>query len=198
MGTVRDVYGRAAKVTALLRLVSTEDLPEGRATLLELYADVRAPLLHLPHYSVEGFAERLDRHSGEPGFKAVLGFEGDAPVGYAYANTLARDDRWWSRMDEPLPDGFTDISTMAVKEIGVRLKWRGTGAALQIHDELIADRDEQRVTLLVNPQAGDGKVQAVYAGWGYVPFNSQQPSPGSAALVAMIRDRVLTIPASSA
>lgn len=81
------------------------------------------------------------------------------------------------------------MSTLAVKEIGVRTEWRGTGAARRLHDELIAGRTETRVTLLVNPQAGNGKVEAVYLRWGYERFNSQQPSPGSAALVAMIRDR---------
>jgi len=174
-------------ISSDLRLVGTEDLSTVRKTLLNLYADVRTPLLHLPHYSVESFAERLDRHGAEIGFKAVIGFDGDEPVGYAYANTLTADDRWWARMDDPLPDGFTKVSTIALKEIGVRQKWRGTGAALQIHNELLAGRAESRVTLLVNPSAGDGKVQAVYERWGYVVFNKQQPSPGSAALVAMIR-----------
>ncbi|HTJ68597.1 MAG TPA: hypothetical protein VL551_13765 [Actinospica sp.] len=160
-----------------------------RTTLIDLYADVRAPLLHLPHYSVNSFAERLDRHGTEIGFMAAIGFDGDEPVGYAYANTLTEDDRWWKRMDEPLPQGFTSVSTVALKEIGVREPWRGTGSAVQIHDALLAQRTEQRVTLLVNPLAGNGKVQAVYERWGYATFNRQQPSPGSAAVVAMIRDR---------
>ena len=176
-------------ISSDLRLVGTEDLSAVRGILLDLYEDVRAPLLHLPHYSVESFAERLDRHGAEIGFRAVIGFDGDEPVGYAYVNTLSADDRWWARMEDPLPDGFTRVSTIALKEIGVRQRWRGSGAALRIHDELLARRAESRVTLLVNPLAGEGKVQAVYERWGYVAFNRQQPSPGSSALVAMIRDR---------
>ena len=129
-------------ISSDLRLVRTEDLSTIRGTLLDLYADVRAPLLHLPHYSVKSFAERLDRHGTEIGFKVVVGFDGGEPVGYAYANTLTPDDRWWARMDNPLPDGFTKVSTIALKEIGVRLKWRGTGTALRIHNELLAGRTE--------------------------------------------------------
>ncbi len=174
-----------------IHLVSSTDLATVRQDLLDLYADVRAPLLHLPHYSVESFAERVNRHATEPGFQVVIAFDGSEPIGYAYANTLGEDDRWWRRMDEPLPEGFTTISTLALKEIGVRENWRGKGASVRIHDELLAERSEKRVTLLVNPLAGDGKVQAVYAGWGYEVFNSQQPAPGSAALVAMIRNRVI-------
>ncbi|OLE23716.1 MAG: GNAT family N-acetyltransferase [Catenulispora sp. 13_1_20CM_3_70_7] len=163
------------------------DLAPVRQTLLDVYADVRAPLLHLPNYRVETFAERLDRHGTELGFEAVLGYDGDEAVGYAYGNALTEDDRWWSRMMDPLPDGFTAISTVALKEIGVRGSWRGIGVAKRIHDEFLAGRTEERVTLLVNPLAGDGKVRALYESWGYEPFNGQQPSPDAPRLTAMIR-----------
>jgi GNAT superfamily N-acetyltransferase len=157
-------------------------------TLIDVYADVRKPLLHLPHYSVDRFGERLARHANEPGWEAVIGYDAGEPVGYAYANTLAPDDRWWTRMTSPLPSGFTDISTVALKEIMVRTPWRGTGTARRIHDELLSQRTEQHVTLLVNPLAGEGKVQSLYETWGYTAFNRQQPSPDSPALTAMIRD----------
>ncbi|MFJ9695794.1 GNAT family N-acetyltransferase [Kitasatospora sp. NPDC101183] len=162
---------------------------EVRQDLLDVYADVRAPLLHLANYRVEAFAERLDRHAGEPGFELVLGYDGDVPVGYAYGNTVEAGDRYWKRMTEPLPDGYTDTPVLVIKEIGVRTPWRGTGTALRIHDELLAGRSEDRVTLLVNPLAGDGKVQAVYRSWGYQAINTQQPSPESPHLIAMVRDR---------
>ncbi|MFD0274512.1 GNAT family N-acetyltransferase [Kitasatospora sp. NPDC127111] len=161
--------------------------PDVRQVLLNVYADVRAPLLHLPNYRVPAFAERLDRHADEPGFEAVIAYEDQEPVGYAYANTLAADDRWWKRMAEPLSQGLTDVPTVALKEIGVRIPWRGTGLARRIHDELLAGRTEERVTLLVNPLAGEGKVQALYESWGYEAINSQQPSPDSPRLTAMIR-----------
>ncbi|MGW4648113.1 GNAT family N-acetyltransferase [Kitasatospora sp. NPDC004289] len=163
--------------------------PEVRRDLLEVYADVRAPLLHLANYRVETFAERLDRHATEPGFELVLGYDDQEPVGYAYGNTVEAGDRYWKRMAEPLPDGYTDTPVMVIKEIGVRTPWRGTGTARRIHDDLLAGRVEDRVTLMVNPLAGDGKVQALYESWGYQPFNSQQPSPESPRLTAMIRAR---------
>lgn len=51
---------------------------------------------------------------------------------------------------------------MAVKEIGVRPRWRKTGTARRIHDTLLAAREEPYVTLVVNAAAGDGKVHALY------------------------------------
>ncbi len=163
------------------------DLTRVRQTVLDVYADVRAPLLHMANYRVEAFAERLDRHAGELGFEAVIGYDQGEPVGYAYVNTLAPDDRFWTRMTEPLPDGYTTASTVVIKEIGVRVPWRGTGIARRLHDELLAHRTEDRVTLLVNPLAGDGKVQALYESWDYRAINAQQPSPDSPRLIAMIR-----------
>ncbi|MEU3572192.1 GNAT family N-acetyltransferase [Kitasatospora sp. NPDC036755] len=167
----------------------TDLTARARQDLLDVYADVRAPLLHLANYRVQTFAERLDRHATEPGFALVLGYDGDVPIGYAYGNTADADDRYWKRMSGPLPDGFTDTPVLVIKEIGVRIPWRGTGTARRIHDELLAHRTEDRVTLMVNPLAGDGKVQALYESWGYQAFNSQQPSPDSPRLTAMIRPR---------
>ncbi len=160
---------------------------EARQDLLDVYADVRAPLLHLPNYCVATFAERLDRHATEPGFELVLGYDGEVPVGYAYGNTVDSGDRYWNRMAEPLPGGFTGTPVLAIKEIGVRVPWRGTGTARRIHDSLLAVRTEDRVTLMVNPLAGDGKVQRLYETWGYRPFNAQQPTADSPRLAAMIR-----------
>ncbi|MFE6050535.1 GNAT family N-acetyltransferase [Kitasatospora sp. NPDC056446] len=161
--------------------------PEARRDLLDVYADVRAPLLHLPNYRADVFAERLDRHAAEPGFALVLGYDGDLPIGYAYGNTVTADDRYWKRMTDPLPDGFTDTPVLVIKEIGVRTPWRGTGAARRIHDALLTGRTEDRVSLMVNPLAGDGKVQHLYETWDYQAFNAQQPTPDSPRLTAMIR-----------
>ncbi|MFB1049288.1 GNAT family N-acetyltransferase, partial [Streptomyces chrestomyceticus] len=50
--------------TTELRTFDTLDAVRG--DLLDVYAEVRAPLLHLPNYAVTAFGERLDRHSTEP------------------------------------------------------------------------------------------------------------------------------------
>ncbi|MFI6152998.1 GNAT family N-acetyltransferase [Kitasatospora sp. NPDC051170] len=160
-----------------------------RDDLLEVYADVRAPLSHLANYSVEAFAERLDRSAGEAGFGLVLGYEDGVVVGYACGNRVGAGDRYWGRMAEPLPEGFADEPVLALREIGVRAGWRGTGVARRIHDGLLAGRGESRVTLMVNPLAGGGKVLAVYEGWGYRAFNSQAATADSPRLVVMVRER---------
>ncbi|MFI6347489.1 GNAT family N-acetyltransferase [Streptomyces sp. NPDC050560] len=158
------------------------------STLIDVYSEVRAEQLHQPHYSVERYAERLSRHGTEPGWEAVIGFDEDEPVGYAYVNTLEPEDRWWRRMTTPLPQGCSERPTVALKEIMVRVPWRGTGTARYIHDGLLAHRQEEQVSLLVNPLSGNGKVKALYERWGYQEISVQQPSADGPVLTAMLRE----------
>jgi GNAT superfamily N-acetyltransferase len=144
------------------------------STLIEVYADVRADQLHLPNYSVERFGEQLARHGSDPRWEAVIGYDAEAPVGFAYANSLT-------------PDDCTQTPTVAVKELMLRKPWRGQGIAQLIHDELLRNRPEEQVSLLVNALNGDGKVKALYESWGYEPLSTQQPSADGPALTAMLR-----------
>ncbi|MDJ1138161.1 GNAT family N-acetyltransferase [Streptomyces iconiensis] len=170
-----------------IELRHTTDIECVWDTLIDVYSEVRAAQLHQPHYSVERYGERLARHAAEPGWEAVIGYDGDEPAGYAYVNTIESGDRWWHRMATPLPKGTTSSPTVALKEIMLRTPWRGTGLARRIHDELLAHRPEEQVTLLVNPQSGGGKVKALYERWGYRGISTQQPSSDGPVLTAMLR-----------
>ncbi|GAA0585757.1 GNAT family N-acetyltransferase [Kribbella sandramycini] len=173
--------------TSTLELRTFTTVDPVRNDLVDVYADVRAPLLHLPNYAVTAFGERLDRHGAEPGFLAVLAYADGFPVGYAYANTIEHGDRYWERTTPPPSDEYTEQPTAALKEIGVRSAWRKTGTGRRIHDALVAARTEAFVTLMVNPAAGDGKVHALYRSWGYTDIGHSQPSPASPLLTVMIR-----------
>ncbi|AZM94050.1 GNAT family N-acetyltransferase [Streptomyces sp. W1SF4] len=172
-------------MTARLRRFT--ELEEARDPLLTAYADVRAPLLHLPNYAVPTVAERLDRYGRTSGFTAVLAFDAeDRPVGYAYGNTVEAGDLWWTRIGD-LTGAYTRSPTLAVREIGVTTPHRGTGLARRIHDALLADRAERYASLMVNPAAGEGKVLRLYESWGYEPIAPVRPSPDSPVLTAMVR-----------
>lgn len=168
-----------------LRTFTTLD--DVRGDLIDVYAEVRAPLLHLPNYAVTAFGDRLDRHGADPGFVAVLAYAKGHPVGYGYGNTIERGDRYWQRICPAPTEKYTESPALALKEGGVRPAWRGTGTARRIHDALLATREEPYVTLMVNPAAGDGKVHALYRSWGYKDIGSSQPSPASPVLSVMIR-----------
>ncbi|MEU1931184.1 GNAT family N-acetyltransferase [Streptomyces sp. NPDC059818] len=170
-----------------IELRSFTELDAARGDLLNVYAEVRAPLLHLANYAVSSFGERLDRHGAEPGFQAVLAYEGERPVGYAYGNTIEDGDRYWQRTSPAPIETYTAHAVLALKEIGVSPAWRGTGVARHIHNALLAGRKEPYVTLMVNQAAGDGKVHALYRSWGYEDIGHSQPSPASPRLTVMIR-----------
>ncbi|NEC04117.1 GNAT family N-acetyltransferase [Streptomyces sp. SID7909] len=159
-----------------------------RGDLLDVYAEVRAPLLHLPNYAVTAFGERIDRHATEPGFTAILAYSDNQPVGYAYSNTIERGDRYWQRTSPAPAEKYTERPTMALKEIGVHPSWRKTGTARRIHDTLLATGAEPYITLMVNATAGGGRVHTLYRSWGYKDIGQSQPSPASPVLTVMIRD----------
>ncbi|MCS0635938.1 GNAT family N-acetyltransferase [Streptomyces sp. LP05-1] len=167
-------------------------LGEIREHILAIHAEVRHRDFGLTgdFYSVARFDERLSTYASRPGWTAALAREGGEPVGFCFGMTLGADTRWWRPMITELPpeavreDGER---TVALNEIVVRKPWRGRGVARQIHEAWLSCRREERVTLLVNPSAGDGAVQAVYEAWGYRKLREQQPFPDSPVFAAMVR-----------
>lgn len=83
----------AAPDALTLRRYGRDDLDNVRPTLTDLYAEVYADRLSDPFFSVERFQERLDGHVSRPGWEAVVGWDGDQAVGYAYGSPCrsARD-----------------------------------------------------------------------------------------------------------
>lgn len=100
----------------------------------------------------------------------------DSPVGYAYGCTLQQTTRWWNGLRTPVPDGATTETgtrTSALAELMVVEKTRGTGVTRPIHDALLRDRPEERLTLLV--ERAQPKVRALYEAWGYEWFGEVLP-----------------------
>ncbi|NGO77750.1 GNAT family N-acetyltransferase [Streptomyces sp. YC504] len=172
-------------------LVHARDIDEVWETLIEIYADVRRAQLHDPHYSVERYAERLARHGKEPGWETVIASVDGVPVGYGYVNSLTSEDRWWKRTTPAPSPEVTATPTVAIKEMMVVEPHRRRGIAKLIHDELLAERPEPAVSLMVSPANQDGRVQALYARWGYQTIGGSQPSPDSPPLTVMLRPRHL-------
>jgi GNAT superfamily N-acetyltransferase len=161
-----------------------------RQQLLDVYAEIYADRLSEEFHSVERFDERLGWNTEVPGFAAVVGYLDDAPVGYAYGCTLQETTRWWKGLRTSLPDGATTETgtrTFALSELMVIEKVRGTGTARQIHDALLRDRLEERVTLLV--ERDHPKVRGLYESWGYEWFGEVLPFPDAPLYDALILRR---------
>ncbi|MFD9575363.1 GNAT family N-acetyltransferase [Streptomyces sp. NPDC059982] len=179
-------------MTVEIKQVTADQLPLIRQHVLDIHVEVRHRDfgLNTEFNSRERFDDRLGMYSSRPGWSAVMGYDEDQPVGFAFGGPLAPDTKWWCAMADPLPEDFTSEDgrrTVALNEIVVRKQWRGSGVAWQLHEAWLAQRQEERVTLLVNPAAGNGAVQAVYEAWGYTTIGTQQPFPDSPVYAAMIR-----------
>jgi hypothetical protein len=183
-------------MTGALTFRRTSDVDSVRRLLLDIHVEVRGDfgLMDREFYSRERYEERLNSYSSRPGWEAVIAYEGDEPAGYVFAVPLGPDTGWWSSMHEPLPEDYTredGTRTLALNEILVRRPWRGAhgrGTARRLHETLLAERTEQRVTLLVNPALSGGRLKAVYESWGYQEIGRQQPFADSPVFATMMRD----------
>jgi Acetyltransferase (GNAT) family len=156
----------------------------------EVYAEIYAKeITDNPFDSVERFEERLRGHTSAPNWEAVVGAVDGQVAGYAYGYTLRAGKSWWVALRTPVEDESlieeTGRRTFGLAEIMVKERWRKTGAAQAIHDELLAHRAEERAALFVDP--AHPRVRALYERWGYRWFGSVLPFPDSPLYDAMIK-----------
>ncbi|MET9915385.1 GNAT family N-acetyltransferase [Streptomyces sp. NPDC006476] len=178
-------------MTVDFRHYTTDQAAAVRETLLEVYAEVYADdIANDPFAGVERFAGGLDNWSARPGWSCVIGYDDDQPVGYAYGAVLPPNARWWggllTEVDEDLVRE-TGARTYALSELMVRIPWRKTGISRQLHDALLAERTEERATLLV--RQSHPKVHALYESWGWKTIGDLRPRIEHAPLMhAMLLD----------
>ncbi len=167
-----------AEPSLVLKHHRQDDFADVERTLVDVYVKVYAENLHDPFFSVGSFTERLQSHSSSDGWEVVIGYSNGVAIGYAYGAPLAGGTGWWSRVDtqlDPLFIAETGRRTLALFELMVVSAWRGTGTALRIHDELLRQRHEERVSLYV--ERDHPRVKALYERWGYESIGTKQPFP---------------------
>lgn len=171
---------------------SASHLPLIKQEILDIHVEVRHRDFGVTgdFHSAERFAERLEMYASRPGWSAVVAHEDGEPVGFCFGHPLPAGTRWWSSMTTPIQPEVTREDgkrTVALNEIVVRRPWRGSGTAWQIHETWLMARPEERVTLLVNPEAGNGALQANYEAWGYRKIGEQKPFADSPLYAVMMR-----------
>lgn len=163
-------------------------VPGLRDDLVDVHTDARAELLDQPFYTAQRFAERLDNYATDPTFSLVTGWVGQLLVGYAFGGTLSANTRWWTGLRDAVdPDVTreTGSRTFAFREILVRKAYQRRGYAHQLHDALLADRPEDRATLLVRQDNPAGRL---YLRWGWQVVGTMQPFPDAPIMNVMVRE----------
>ncbi|UGT60236.1 GNAT family N-acetyltransferase [Nocardia asteroides] len=137
-----------------------------------------------PFKQVAAFMERFDAYTAParpPGFELlVLAVDGE-PVGQAWGWPLGQRSGWWEglTLDEAgaVLAEFTredGARTFAFSEIMIAVEHTGHGLARALHDELLRGRNEERATLLVNPD--NDRAYARYRRWGWQRAGTLRPN----------------------
>lgn len=146
---------------------------EGARALLDTVCGIAAEVYAEPPYyegpdDAADFRERTRRQTEQRGFELVTAHAGGEMVGFAFGLTLPPDTNWWDGI-VPAPSAETveewEGRTFALIELVVRAPWRRSGVGRALHDQLLADRSEDRATLSASPEAESA--QAAYASWGW-------------------------------
>jgi GNAT superfamily N-acetyltransferase len=153
--------------------------------LLSVHIDARSELLAQPFYSPEQFWSRFENYVQAPGFVLVAASPDGRLTGYAFGSPLPANTRWWDGLDGTDDPDFTRETgnrTFAFREIVVRRSYQRQGIGHQLHDALLADRPEQRATLLVR---ADNPARTLYVRWGWQQVGHIQPYEHSPRFEAM-------------
>ena len=130
-----------------------------------------------PFDSVDAFMGRFDSYAASEAFAMVMAYAGEEPIGQAWGWPLGKKSAWWDglRLDEP-DEEFTEEDgkrTFALSEIMVDTRWTGQGIAHNLHNALLASRNESRGTLLVDPT--NERARRTYLRWGWRRVGQLQP-----------------------
>ncbi|HSZ30940.1 MAG TPA: GNAT family N-acetyltransferase [Pseudonocardiaceae bacterium] len=159
-----------------------------RNITIDLYREAFEHEIDEPFWSVEKYSQRIERHAAMSGFSAVIAYT-DEPVGFAYGIALPPTTRWWATIQPPLTDPtFTREDghrTFALFEVIVKPHHQGHGIGRRIHDDLLAQRIEQRVTIATNHD--NIRARNTYLKWGYHHIGTRQPAPPAPLLDVFLR-----------
>lgn len=160
-------------------------------TVSALYADAFFPPPH--NQGPTELARMVDawpRRLTAPGFRLVVAEVDGQAIGCAYGHQLLADTKWWEGALEPIPDEVITERpgrTLAVIDMMVTSAWRRRGVAASLHAHLLANRSEERVTLLVDPINEPARL--AYLKWGYAVVGRVQPFADSPRFEAMVKHR---------
>ncbi|MGA8112619.1 MAG: GNAT family N-acetyltransferase [Actinocatenispora sp.] len=172
-----------------VRHLSAEDMNALKEPLLDVYAKCYADLIAKPFFAPERHWERLEGYASRNGFALVIGSVGTEVVGCALGFTLPAETGWWKGLKtevDPADVVETGTRTFALNELMVAPGHTNKGHGRALHDALLADRSEQRATLLVRPD--NIPARPAYLRWGWRKLGEIQPFDDAPRYDAMVLD----------
>jgi ribosomal protein S18 acetylase RimI-like enzyme len=164
------------------RLLDGAGAAEREADLLALASEVNGAAGGGAHDDAAARRARVRRR--QPGFALAEARHGGYLVGFAAGMPLRSATSWWRGLTTPLPDDFTAEDggrTFALADLMVRASWRRQGIGRELHDRLLAGRDEERAALAVAPAAG--AAQHALRSWGWRKVGRARGEAGESGAV---------------
>ena len=146
----------------------------------QLHAEVYADPPYRQADDAQVYPGRFRVQCRQPGFVLAEARHGGYLVGYAAGMPLRPSTSWWRELTTALPAEVTAEHpgrTFALTELLVRASWRRQGIAAALHDLILADRPEERATLIVLPAAA--AAQSAFGKWGWRKI-ARTRGPGAA------------------
>jgi ribosomal protein S18 acetylase RimI-like enzyme len=172
-----------------LTIYGTDTSLDQRSTVGDLYAEIYTePPYNEGPADAEDFTSGWSRTIDQHNFRLVVARRAEEPIGFAFGLQLRTRTTWWHGALRPIPGEITTEypgRTFAIIEIAVRRPYRQRGVGRLLHTHLTAGLSEERITLLVRPEAPAPR--HAYRSWGYQPVGQIQPFPGGPVYDAMIR-----------
>jgi ribosomal protein S18 acetylase RimI-like enzyme len=126
------------------------------------------------------FRERATRALQAKNYDLVVARADGRIVGFIFGYSLRADRGWWDGLAPEPPAGFTDEPgdqrTVVIAEFEVRRSWQGQGVGHALHDAFLANRVEERATLVTRPHLTD--LHALYERWGWQKVGIIPGDPG--------------------
>ena len=136
---------------------------------------------------VDDFISSFPNRQAQPGFRLVLAWCRSQPIGLAFGHDLRAGTKWWTGSRSSVPEEIAleyPGRTFAVIELAVMQSYRRCGVGRELHVHLLAGLPQERVTLLVRPEAAPA-VRA-YQSWGYQLVGQVQPFDDAPTYNAML------------
>lgn len=172
-----------------LTVYGPEEAAQKLDVVRELYVAVFFPPPHNKGPLELGrMTEAWPKRLTAPGFRLVVADHDGEPIGCVYGHQLAAATLWWGGAIDPMPADVTTEHagrTIAIIDMLVKEPWRRRGLAQAMHDRLLADRSEERVTLLVKPD--NEPALCAYEKWGYAHVGRIQPFPDGPIFNSMVK-----------
>ena len=163
-----------------LRVLGPPAFTHAVPALLEVYEEAMRP----PPEQLPGRALVMSTHARYPGFRSVVAFEANTPIGFAYAFHGAPGQWWHDMVTKALRSRGRQqharrylSDPWEIAEVHVRPEAQNRGIGRNMLHSLCRDREER--TAVLSTRSGPSAARHLYHSCGFVTVLEEYSFPGT-------------------